>query len=144
MIAIDTNVLIDLLVSSQTGHKAAMQGLKGHSDHLATTSINVGETLRLLTHPRVFPRPLALKTAVHHVATFLDDHQVSVLNPEDHWWKSLGELAAKDLPDLRGNEIFDAQIALCLKHNGIKKIWTLDSDFRKYRFLEVVQWQDPR
>lgn len=138
MIALDTNVLIDLLVASQPNHAAATRAIKNLNDHLATTSTNLAETLRLLTHPKVFPRPLAIVPAIRLVKAFLESFGVAVLSLEDEWWKSLEQLAAEDLPDLRGNEIFDAQIALCLKHNGVKRIWTHDSDFRKYRFLEII------
>ena len=44
------------------------------------------------------------------------------------------------MPSIRGNEIFDARIAMIMKYNGVRKVCTLDSDFRKYDFIEVIDF----
>lgn len=139
MTGIDTNVLIDLLVKSQPGHAGAVKGLADLEDRLAITPTNIGELLRLLTHPKVFPRPLTLSKAVDTLDAFLDFHEVTVLRESEDWWKDLGILA-EDIRDLRGNEVFDARIALCLKYNGVKRFWTRDSDFSKYEFLQPARY----
>lgn len=137
MIALDTNVLIYLLVSSQPEHARAKKWLDENTDGLATTHTNIGESLRLLTHPRVFARPLDLPQAVELLDCFLNDFNVEVLSDEEKWWARLAVRSAS-ISHLRGNEIFDARIALCLQYHGISKICTLDSDFEKYPFLNVI------
>ncbi len=138
MIALDTNVIIAALVSSCPDHDKAVKGLDAINDSLCTTPTNIGETLRLLTHPRVFERPLKLSKAVSHFSSFLNCRSIIILDEPTDWWKELDQ-AEKDVPGLKGNEIFDARIALCLKAHGVKRIFTWDSDFKKYSFLRTVK-----
>lgn len=137
MIALDTNVLITLLVSSQSGHEQARQWLEKTVVDFATTSTNIAEALRLLTHPRVFPSPLKLVEAIDLLERFLETFDVRVLEDSTTWLVDLKGLMEK-LPGLRGNEVFDARIALCLKYHGVSEIATFDSDFLKYPFLKVI------
>lgn len=137
MIALDTNIVVDLLVNSQTDHGRAKAWLERCKDRLATTPVNIGETLRLLTHPRVFASPLALRPAVELLGHFVNNFAVVILEESPDWWQDLPDLL-KQIPGLRGNEIFDARIALCLRHNGVKELCTRDSDFNKYPFIKIV------
>ena len=138
MIALDTNIILHLLVRSQKEHERARQWLTGVKAPLATTGTNIAEGLRLLTHPRVFPSPLTLADAVGLLENFLNEFQVLTLEEKEDWWLDLRELL-RAIPTLRGNEVFDARIALCLRYNGIKKLCTMDANFQKYPFLEIVR-----
>lgn len=138
MTGLDTNVLIDLLVASQPDHQSARSGLKNLNDRVAVTHTNIGECLRLLTHPRVFAKPMRLTDAVRLLEELFDYYEISIATESERWWLDLTALC-EELPDLRGNEVFDARIALCLRYNGVLRIWTKDSDFRKYPFLKVIQ-----
>ncbi|MBI2339407.1 MAG: PIN domain-containing protein [Deltaproteobacteria bacterium] len=138
MIALDTNVIIHLLVRSQAEHPRAKAWFGQNDEPLATTSTNVGEVLRLLSHPRVFLAPLTLAKAVDLLKSFVEDREISVLDEAEAWWSDLGELA-RELPTVAGNEVFDARIALCLRHHGVRHICTLDDDFLKYPFLKQVK-----
>lgn len=138
MIAIDTNILIAALVKSQGEHERVRRWLDGVSAPLTTTQTNIAESLRLLTHPRVFPRPLALKMAVAVIGNFFSAQNILVLEESATWWQELPELLV-EYPGLKGNEIFDARIALCLRHNGVREICTFDADFAKYPFLKIVR-----
>lgn len=138
MTAIDTNILISILVRSVEDHKETMAALKDLDDTLAITNVNIGEVLRLLTHPKVFNKPLKLPNAVDLLNDFIEAYEVTVLSSSPTWWNELKTLARIDIPDLRGNHVFDAQIALCLKYNGVKRLWTKDSDFKKYPGLQVI------
>jgi uncharacterized protein len=137
VIALDTNIIVHYLVSSSAEHPQVRTWFEARDEALGTTPTNVGEVLRLLTHPRVFPRPMKLAAACELVAGFLDDQAVTLLEEKASWLEDLGEIA-EAIPTLRGNEVFDARIAICLRYNGVKRICTLDSDFAKYRFLEIV------
>ncbi len=137
MIALDTNVLIALFVQSQKEYARTRKWLEKTQERFATTSTNVSETLRLLTHPKVFPCPLLLDQALDLLSDFLKDFDVQVLEDDPDWWKGLKGLLPA-FPSLRGNEVFDARIALCLRYHGVKEICTFDADFKKYPFLKVV------
>lgn len=139
MTAIDTNILIDLLVVDVPGHAKTTQGIGELHDDLCTTPTNVGECLRLLTHPRVFPLPLSATAATEALVELFDFFRIRVLEEDSDWWKAIPEME-REIPGLRGNEIFDARIALTLRTNNVKRIYTRDADFKKYSFLKPIQY----
>lgn len=139
MTAIDTNILIDLIVASMPSHESTTEGMRQLHDEICTTPTNVGECLRLLTHPKLFPKPLKASTAAQSVGELFDYYQIRVLEEDVAWWKDIPEME-KEIPGLKGNEIFDARIALCLRSHNVKRIYTHDADFKKYSFLKVIQF----
>ena len=141
MTGIDTNILVDLLVSSTPSHARSLEAVTQIEDELCTTPTNIGECLRLITHPKVFPKPLTISRAVSVLGQALDYYKIRILEESTDWWKSLDKIE-KEIPGLRGNEVFDARIALCLKFHGVKRIYTRDADFKKYSFLKVVGWKE--
>ena len=139
MTAIDTNVLIGIMVSSSVHHNEIMSGLENLDDEFCTTPTNIGEVLRLLTHSKVFSSPLKIEKAVETLSQLIDVYDIRILDEDTNWWKELSEVT-KQIPGLKGNEVFDARIALCLKQHKIKRIWTRDADFKKYSFLQVISF----
>ncbi len=139
MTALDTNVLIGIMVSSSAHHQEVLKGLESLHDDLCTTPTNIGEVLRLLTHPKVFSSPLKIEKAVDVVEELIDSYDIRILDEEVIWWKYLPEIS-KQILGLKGNEVFDARIAICLKQHHVRKIFTRDSDFKKYSFLQVVHF----
>lgn len=139
MTGIDTNILIDLLVSSTPTHLSSTEAVKQLHDDICTTPTNVGECLRLLTHPRIFPKPLKTPQAVTALEELFDYYQIRTLEEDSGWWKELPEME-KEIPGLRGNEIFDARVALCFRFNSVKRVFTRDADFKKYSFLQAIQF----
>jgi predicted nucleic acid-binding protein len=139
MTAIDTNVLIGIMVSSSTHHAEMTDGLSNLDDNLCTTPTNIGEVLRLLTHSKVFSSPLKLEKAIDALSLLIEAYDIRILDEDTNWWKDLGEIT-KQIPGLKGNEIFDARIALCLRQHKVKRIWTRDADFKKYSFLQVISF----
>ncbi|MBK5290434.1 MAG: PIN domain-containing protein [Acidobacteriia bacterium] len=137
MIALDTNILIAAMSPAFPNYTVVRRWLGGVPEPVVTTHTNIAEFLRLVTHPRVFTAPLTLFAAVSAMHSFVDGLDLRVLESSDHWWTDLITLDSL-LPRLRGNEVFDAQIALCLRFHGVKTICSFDSDFDKYRFLKRV------
>lgn len=137
MIGLDTNILISLMVSSDHQHAVATRWFLDVDDRFCLTSINMGEVLRLLTHPRVFEKPMKLKEAVHTLRDFMEEFRIELIEENRDWISDLGALA-DDLSGLRGNDVFDARIALSLKFNGVKEIATWDLNFKRFNFLKVV------
>jgi len=138
MTALDTNILVGIMVSSSSMHADATKGLASLSDDLCITPTNVGETLRILTHAKVFPSPLKIGKAISAFSNLCESYNIRILDEDINWWKSLGDIE-KLIPGLKGNEIFDARIAICLKQHNIKRIFTFDSDFKKYPFLQTIR-----
>ncbi len=142
MTAIDTNIIIGIMVGSSAHHKETMRGLehlKSLNDELCTTPTNIGEVLRLLTHPKVFSSPLKVEKAVEALTQLMGAYDIRILDEDTNWWKELTGIT-KQIPGLKGNEVFDARIALCLKQHKVKRIWTLDADFKKYSFLKAISF----
>jgi|GEM_PF-1045427 len=138
MTALDTNILIGIIVSSSSWHEESLKGITNLADDFCITPTNVGETLRILTHPKVFTSPLKIGKAISIFSEFVDSHNIRILDEDINWWKTLTEIE-KLIPGLKGNEIFDARIAICLKHHNVKRIFTFDSDFKKYPFLQSIR-----
>lgn len=138
MTALDTNILIGLMVSSSALHEEATRGVAEISDDLCITPTNVGELLRLLTHQKVFESPLKIGKAIAALSSLIESYNIRILDEDINWWSSLSEIE-KLIPGLKGNEIFDARIAICLKQHKVKRIFTLDSDFKKYPFLQPIR-----
>jgi len=139
MIGLDTNVLIGLLVSSSSSHGEIKKDFDSLDDEFCTTPTNIGEVLRILTHPKVFSAPLKVDKAVSTLSDFFDSHSVRILDEDPDWWKSLIDIE-KQIPGLKENEIFDTRIAICLRQHNVKRIFTRDSDFQKFPFLRVVRF----
>ncbi|MBX9765963.1 MAG: type II toxin-antitoxin system VapC family toxin [Bdellovibrionales bacterium] len=138
MTALDTNVIIGIMVKSSSLHEESTRGIANLSDELCTTPTNIGETLRILTHPKVFALPLKIGKAISALSDLLESYNIRILDEDTNWWRSLSEIE-KQIPGLKGNEIFDARIAVCLQQHNIKRIFTFDSDFKKYSFLQVIR-----
>jgi uncharacterized protein len=139
MTALDTNILIGIMVSSSSFHKEAVAGIDNLDDELCTTPTNIGEVLRLLTHSKVFASPLKIEKAVEALEQLIEAYDIRILDEETDWWKQLPKIA-KEVSGLRGNEVFDARIAICMKQHKVKRIFTRDSDFKKYSFLQVISF----
>jgi len=139
MTGLDTNILIDLIVSSTPYHSKVVEDVANLEDELFTSPTNIGEVLRLLTHPKVFSKPMVMTKAVTALEQMLDYYRISILEEDSNWWKKL-PVIAKEVPGIRGNEVFDARIALCFQSSGVKRIYTRDADFKKYSFLKTINW----
>jgi predicted nucleic acid-binding protein len=44
----------------------------------------------------------------------------------------------KDVPHLSGNLMHDAQTAVLMREHGIKRIYTRDTDFHRFPFVDPV------
>lgn len=80
---------------------------------------------------------LDTRDAITLLETNFEAFNITLLEESETWWLEMKELA-RDLPGIRGNEVFDARIAICLRFQGIKGIATRDGDFSKYSFLKIV------
>ena len=95
----------------------------------------LGEFLRVVTHPRVLHPPTGERTAVAAVQALLDSTSLRVLNPGHDHWAILGRLVVDE--HVRGNLVYDAQIAaVCIEH-GATTVLTEDRDFSRFEDLVV-------
>jgi predicted nucleic acid-binding protein len=50
----------------------------------------------------------------------------------------VAEQVLQEMPALHGNILHDAHTAILMREHGVRRIYTRDTDFHRFRFLEVV------
>jgi uncharacterized protein len=91
--------------------------------------------LRIATHPAIFAAPLAPDEAMQNIDALLGLPHVRVLAEEEGFW-AVYRTATRRLA-IRGNLVPDAHLAALLRQHGIRILYSSDSDFRRFDFLEV-------
>ncbi|CAN5276671.1 type II toxin-antitoxin system VapC family toxin [soil metagenome] len=94
--------------------------------------------LRLATHPSVFAAPLRLDDARDNIARLLALPNVRTGSESDRFWERFGDVAGDAAPS--GNLIPDAHLVALMLDHGVRRIWTRDRDFRRFRGIEA---EDP-
>ena len=137
--SIDANIL---LYASNTGakeHAVALKFLSERADDpdlLCLTWPTIMAYQRLATHPSIFGHPLTPDVAWRNVERLLALPRVMLITE--------GSGFAGDYRDVtrglnvRGNLVPDAHITTLLRQHGVKRIYTADSDYRKFAFLDVI------
>ena len=138
MIAIDSNVVVYYLLKSAPHHLEVRSWFNKQTNPCVTTGTNFAEALRVLSHPQIFKNPFTLPNAYKSLRKLVEDYDISVLDESSHWWMELDEVFST-IPELKTNDIFDARIALCLRYNGVKEIFTYDEGFLRFPFLKIVR-----
>ena len=91
--------------------------------------------LRVVTHPAILANPLSPDRAMDNVEALVRLSHVRLLSEEEGFWEIYREVA-REVP-VRGNLVPDAHLAALLRQHGIRTLYTNDSDFRKFSFLDV-------
>lgn len=91
--------------------------------------------VRISTHPSIFSHPLSPEEALENIDSLLQQPRVRVLS-EDDGFLTIYRKVSGNFP-VRGNLVPDAHLAALLLQHGVRKIYTADSDFKKFDFLEV-------
>ena len=140
MILIDANILIYAHVSSFAQHNLARDWL----DQQLNASARVGlpwtsllAFLRLVTNPRVFEQPEAIRDAWEQVHTWLTSETVWIPQPTERHADILGEFLAS--PGVHGNLVPDAHLAALAVEHGLT-LCSTDGDFARFQGL---RWLNP-
>ena len=91
--------------------------------------------LRMATHPRIFAAPLTPAVALGNVEALAGLPHVRILGEESGFLAVYREVTST-LP-VRGNLVPDAHLAALLRQHGVRTLFTRDTDFRKFDFLDV-------
>ncbi len=92
--------------------------------------------LRISTHPQIFAHPLSPTEALDNVESLLSLPRVRVLSEGEGFLEIYRDVTAY-FP-VRGNLVPDAHLAALLRQHGVRRLYTVDRDFRKFDFLEVA------
>ncbi len=91
--------------------------------------------LRIATHAAIFRAPLSPSEARHNIENLLALPHVRLLSEDEGFWEVYVE-ATKGMT-VRGNLVPDAHLAALMKQHDVRTIYTNDSDFRRFTFLDV-------
>jgi toxin-antitoxin system PIN domain toxin len=134
----DVNVLLYASDSASPVHVTARRFLEtaaAGDDLFCLGWPTVMSYLRMATHPRIFAAPLTPAEALANVDSLAGLSHVRLLGEEDGFLDVYREVAA-EFP-VRGNLVPDAHLAAILKQHGVRTLFTRDTDFRKFAFLDV-------
>jgi uncharacterized protein len=140
MLVVDTNVLVYAADADSPHHapcRAWLESQRGRPDAWYTTWPIMYEFLRVTTHPRVMRRPWKVAAAWDFVAALLASPGLGVLVATQRHAAVAAAIVA-ELPELAGNVLHDAHTAVLMREHGIRRICTRDTDFHRFRFLEVI------
>ncbi len=95
------------------------------------------EFLRVSTHSRVFRSPWTAADAWRFVEAVLASPGLGILTPTERHAAVASEVI-QEIPHLSGNLMHDAHTAVLMREHGIKTIYTRDTDFHRFPFLEPI------
>jgi toxin-antitoxin system PIN domain toxin len=139
MIAVDTNILVYAHREDSLFHEQAYACLESLANGSAPWAIPwpcLHEFLAIVTHPRIYRPPTPLKAALQQMDAWLEAPSLVLLAEyELHWPQLRGQIESGRAA---GPRVHDARIvALCLQH-GVRKLWTADRDFSRFRGLSTL------
>ncbi|MEW6683823.1 MAG: TA system VapC family ribonuclease toxin [Nitrospirota bacterium] len=140
MFVVDTNVLVYAADENAPDHavyRDALEAWRRQRSAWYTTWGILYEFLRVTTHPRVLRRPWSANEAWEFVDAVLASPALGVLVETDRHVSVAGEVV-QETPHLTGNLVHDAHTAILMREHGIRRIYTRDTDFHRFSFLEVV------
>ena len=137
---VDANILLYAVDERSRAHPAARRWLEealNGSRRVGLPWQSLLAFVRIVTHPRALPVPLAADDAWSFVAEWLDAPAAWVPQPGRGYRDTIGRLVC-DL-DLRGNLVGDAALAALAHEHGLTVV-SADSDFARFRGLT---WPNP-
>lgn len=140
MFAVDTNILVYAHFDRYPQHaraRAFCQRLLSEADDWCIGWQVVYEYIRITTHPSIHTTPLTIDQALTDLEPYLTaDSGHLLMHTPQH--RPVLEAVAAAMPSARGNFIHDLHYAALLREHGVSCIYTADTDFEKFDFLEVI------
>jgi toxin-antitoxin system PIN domain toxin len=140
MFVVDTNILLYAADQDSPDHAACRARLDNWRKQTSPWHVTWGvvyEFLRIATHPNVFRKPFPPPKAWAFLQALLASPSLSVLvSTEQH--QKVAEEVFSEMPGIRGNFVFDAHTAILMREHGIKTVYTRDTDFNRFPFIDVM------
>ncbi|HEX6237553.1 MAG TPA: type II toxin-antitoxin system VapC family toxin [Acidimicrobiales bacterium] len=140
MILVDTNLLVYAHVEDFEEHEAARTWLDERLGGTAKVGLpweSLTAYVRLVTNPRVFPRPLAAPDAMAQVREWLSRPAAWCPAPTERHADILAELLSVD--GVRADLVPDAHLAAIAVGHGLT-VMSNDTDFARF---PTVRWENP-
>lgn len=140
MFVVDTNILLyaaDRRAPEHARCRKLVEGWRAQTSAWYLTWGVVYEFLRVSTHPSVFARPWTAKQAWGFIEALLASPGLGLLT-ETERHAAVAAKVVEDTPLLAGNLLHDAHTAILMREHGIRRIYTRDTDFHRFPFIEVI------
>lgn len=89
----------------------------------------------MATHSRIFTYPLSPSEALANIQNLLSLPHVRTLSEEDGFLE-IYQAVTDEMP-VRGNLVPDAHLVALLRQHDVRKLYTVDTDFRKFSCLDI-------
>ena len=136
--AVDVNVLLYASDRTSPHHEGARRFLERSatgSEIFCLGWPTLMSYLRMSTHPAIFRRPLTPARAMRNVRALLELPHARALGEGDGFWEAYNRAVGGQ--PIRGNLVPDAHLAALLLEHGVRVLYTVDRDFRRFDFLDV-------
>jgi toxin-antitoxin system PIN domain toxin len=137
---VDTNILVYAADQDSHFHTSCFKSIEEWRNQASAWYVTWGilyEFLRVVTHSRIFRKPWSAAQAWRFIEAILASPSLGILIATERHADVAKEIL-KEFPFISGNLIYDAHTAILMKEHGIKKIFTRDTDFHRFSFLEPV------
>jgi toxin-antitoxin system PIN domain toxin len=137
--SIDTNILLYASDQESPHHERAKRFLESRGedpDLLCLSWVTLMGYQRIATHPSIFRNPLSAQLAWGNVTSLLALPRSRVITEQEGFEQEYERVS--QAIGVKGNLVPDAHLAVILQQHGVSKIYTADTDFRKFGFLNVV------
>jgi toxin-antitoxin system PIN domain toxin len=137
---VDTNVLVYAARVDSPFHapcREALERLRAQTGAWYATWSILYEFLRVMTHRRASPRPWSVAGAWQFIRALQASSGFSVLVATPRHARCAEEVF-REVPDVSGKHVHDAHIAILMREHGIARIYTRDTDFHRFPFIEPV------
>lgn len=140
MILVDANLLIYAHVSTFEQHQRAREWLDAElngNGRVGFAWASLLAFMRVVTNPRVVPRPEPVVAAWHQVGAWLDCENAWIPVPTDRHRLVLGPLL--ESAGARADLVSDAHVAALALEHGLE-LCSTDGDFARF---PQIRWRNP-
>ncbi len=137
--SLDANILVYASDAQSPHQEKAVHFLnerKNDPDLMCLTWLTLMSYQRIVTHSGIFIKPLTPQEAWQNIQALLSLPRVRIIGEEDTFAEQYVQVTT-EFP-VRGNLVPDAHLATVLRLHGVDKLYTTDSDFRKFKFIKVI------
>lgn len=140
MFVVDTNILLHAAIKELPHHhstKELIEGFRRKSFSWYSTWGIFYEFLRVSTHRAVFKKPLSCRQAWDFLKIIFNSPGFSLLTETENHHEIIESLISLPSP-IAGNLWHDVHIIALMMENGIRDIYTFDSDFHRFSSIRIL------
>lgn len=140
MFVVDTNVLVYAANRDSPFHRPCARLLASWREQPGAWFLTWGimyEFLRVVTHPRVLSQPWSVERAWGFCGAVLASPGLIVLT-ETQRHAEVMDVVVREVKGMAGNLLHDGHTAVLMREHGVRRIYTRDTDFFRFPFLEPV------